>query len=48
MTTWLQQFHDTGQMSQVDCRNINLLTILTKLVIVMVLGTVVMLISLMS
>ena len=48
MTTRLQQFHDTGQMSQVDCRNINLLTILTKLVIVMVLGTVIMLISLMS
>jgi len=48
MTTRLQQFYDTGQMSQVDCRNINLLTILTKLVIVMVLGTVVMLISLMS
>ena len=48
MTTRLQQFHDTGQMSQVDCRNINLLTILSKLVIVMVLGTVVMLISLMS
>jgi hypothetical protein len=48
MTTRLQQLHDAGQMSQVDCRNINLLTILTKLVIVMVLGTVVMLISLMS
>jgi hypothetical protein len=48
MTIRLQQFHDTGQMSQVDCRNINLLTILTKLVMVMVPGTVVMLISLMS
>ena len=48
MTTRLQQFYDAGHMSQVDCRNINLLTILSKLVIVMVLGTVIMLISLMS
>ena len=48
MTTRLQQFYNAEQMDQMDCRNINMLTILSKLVIVMVMGTVVMLISLMS
>ncbi len=48
MATRLQQFYDAEKMSQMDSRNINMLTILSKLVLVMVLGTVVMLISLMS
>ena len=48
MTTRLQQFYDAEHMSQVDCRNLNMLTILSKLILVMVLGSVVMLISLLS
>jgi hypothetical protein len=48
MTTRLQQFYIAKQMSEVDCRNINILTILSKLIMVMVLGVVVMVISLLS
>ena len=48
MTTQLQQFCATEEMSQIDCRSINLLTMLSKLVVALVLGIVVMIISLMS
>jgi hypothetical protein len=48
MTTRLQQLYATERMNQIDCRNINLLTMLSKLAMVMVLGIVVMIISLLS
>ena len=48
MTTPLQQLCATEEMSQIDCRSINLLTMLSKLVVALVLGIVVMIISLMS
>ena len=48
MTTRLQQLYTTEKMNQIDCRNINLLTMLSKLAMVMVLGIVVMIISLIS
>ena len=48
MTTQLQERCSTEEMSQIDCRSINLLTMLSKLVMAMVLGIVVMIVSLMS
>ena len=48
MTTRLQQFYVAEQMSQMNCRNINIQTILSKLAVVMVLGVVFVIISLMS
>ena len=48
MTTQLQELCATEEMSQIDCRSINLLTMLSKLVMAMVLGIVVMIVSLMS
>ena len=48
MTTQLQERCSTEEMSQIDCRSINLLTMLSKFVMAMVIGIVVMIISLMS
>ncbi len=48
MTTQLQERCSMEEMSQIDCRSINLLTMLSKLVMAMVLGIVVMIVSLMS
>ena len=46
MNAQLQELCSTEEMSQIDCRSINLLTMLTKLVMAMVLGIVVMIVSL--
>jgi len=48
MTTQLQELCATEEMSQIACRSINLLTMLSKLVMAMVLGIVVMIVLLMS
>ena len=48
MTTQLQELCGTEEMSQIDCRSINLLTMLSKLVVAIVIGIVVMIVSLMS
>lgn len=48
MTNRIQQFCDDGEMIQADCRNINFLTMLSKLVLALVMGIVVMIVFLMS
>jgi hypothetical protein len=48
MTNRIQQLCDGGEMIQADCRNINCLTMLSKLVLALVMGIVVMIVLLMS
>ena len=48
MTTRLQQLCPDGEISSADYRNIRLLTMLSKLVMALLMGIVVMIVSLMS
>ena len=48
MVTRLQQLCAEGQMNQMDCRNINLLTVLSKLVVALVIGVAAIIFTLMS
>jgi hypothetical protein len=48
MVARLQQLCAEGQMSEMDCRNVNLLTVLSKLVVALVMGIVGMIFTVMS
>lgn len=48
MTTRLQQLCPDGKISSADYRNIRLLTMLSKLVLALLMGVVVMIVSLMN
>jgi hypothetical protein len=48
MTTRLQQVYAEGQMSQMDCRNVNLLTVLSKLMVALMMGIVAIIFTVMS
>jgi len=48
MATRLQQLCAEGQMSGMDCRNVNLLTVLSKLTVALVMGIVAIIFTLMS
>ena len=48
MATRLQQLCAEGQMNQMDCRNVNLLTVLSKLMVALMMGIVAIIFTLMS
>jgi len=48
MTTRLQQLCTEGQVSEMDCRNVNLLTVLSKLMVALMIGIVAIIFTLMS
>jgi hypothetical protein len=48
MATRLQQLCAEGQMSEMDYRNVNLLTVLSKLTVALVIGIVAIIFTLMS
>ena len=48
MVTRLQQLCAEGQVSEMDCRNVNLLTVLSKLAVALMMGIVAIIFTAMS